>query len=180
MENTKQLISFLRRLRAVRRFEAESVPPEALQDILEVARWSGSSRNIQPWEFIVITDKDVLQRLSECDGFAQHLAGAGVGIALVMSGSSREQEAFDEGRLSERIMLAAAAHGLGASIGWFKGEGRKDAADILGVPEGKPVRTSISIGYPDQQAMSAKPRNEQPRKPLSEIAYKDSYGKPIL
>jgi nitroreductase len=51
-------LDFLKSLRTVRFFEREPVSQEALDDILEVARWSGSARNRQPWKFLVVRDRE--------------------------------------------------------------------------------------------------------------------------
>jgi nitroreductase len=100
-----------------------------------VARWIGSARNLQPWEFVVIRKPETLQALAQVEGSVKHLAGAALAIVLVMVGDPGfvAQETYDEGRLSERIMLAAAAHGLGSCIGWFAGSGPAAAKDILPV-----------------------------------------------
>jgi hypothetical protein len=68
-------------------------------------------------------------------------------ILLVMASEQGqvEQETYDEGRLSERIMLAAAAYDVGSSIGWFTGSGRAAAKTILGVPKEKLVRTASPL-----------------------------------
>jgi len=99
-------------------------------------------------------------------------------IAWVMASEQGqvEQETYDEGRLSERIMLAAAAYGVGSSIGWFTGSGRAAAKTILGVPKERLVRTVISLGYPDEEAIRARPKHTQARKPLSELVYVERYG----
>jgi len=170
-------IALLRNLRAVRHFRAEPVPDQAVADILDVARWSGSAKNSQPWEFIVIHDCDTLTALAALGGFVKHLAGAQIAIVLVMAGENAEAETFDEGRLSERIGLAAAAHGLGSSIGWFAGEGRSAAKQLLGIPEERLVRTAISLGYPDESAHRARPNSAQARKPLSELVHEDHYAR---
>jgi nitroreductase len=170
--SSRDRISFLRTLRAVRSFRPDPVPKEAVDDILEVARWSGSASNRQPWEIILVRDRDTLRSLAEVDGYAGHLAGAPLGIVLVMAGGRAEQETYDEGRLAERIMLAAHAHGVGSSIGWLVGSGRDAARELLGVPEGKVVRTSISLGYPDEPRRR---RAGQARKPLGEIVYEERY-----
>ena len=145
--------------------------------ILDVARWSGSAGNRQHWELVVIQNKKTLQALAQCEGFAQHLAGAAMGIVLVMDGNPNlvEQVTFDEGRLSERIMLAAEAYGVGSSIGWLKGQGRTDAKALLSIPQERLVRTIISLGYPDEDALHARPKRTNARKPLSEIVHFESY-----
>lgn len=176
-ENPQQFIELLRRLRAVRQFRSDPLPQEVINAILDVARWSGSASNRQHWELVVIQNKKTLQALAQCEGFAQHLAGAAMGIVLVMDGNPNlvEQVTFDEGRLSERIMLAAEAYGVGSSIGWLKGQGRTDAKALLSIPQERLVRTIISLGYPDEEALRARPKRTNARKPLSEIVHFESY-----
>ena len=169
-------ISFLRTLRAVRSFRPDPVPREVVDDILEVARWSGSASNKQPWEIVVVRERDTLRSLSSVEGYAGHLAGAPLGIVLVMAGDRAEQETYDEGRLAERIMLAAHAHGVGSSIGWIVGSGRDAARELLGVPQEKVVRTAISLGYPDEGARGSRSGRGQARKPLGEIVHEERYG----
>src|SRR5688572_16442613 len=96
-----EAIEFLRRLRTVRRFTEQPVPQAVLDDLLTVARWSGSANNRQPWVFVVVRNRDTLQRLSELEGYVRHLAGATLVIVLVMDGNPDQvdQETFDEGVL---------------------------------------------------------------------------------
>ena len=78
-------VAFLRGLRAVRQLRPDPLPESVLRDILEVARWSGSAGNRQPWEFVVVRDRDMLRRLSAIDGAnAGHLVTAAAGIASVI------------------------------------------------------------------------------------------------
>ena len=177
-ETSQKLIALLRSLRAVRQFRPDPVPQEVVNAVLEVARWSGSASNHQPWEFVVIRKRETLQALAALEGYAGHLAGAPLGIVLVMAGESGqfEQETFDEGRLSERIMLAAAAYGVGSSIGWFRRSGEAAAREILGIPAERLVRTAISLGYPDEEACRNRPKHAQARKPLADIAHEERYS----
>lgn len=170
-------ISFLRGLRAVRSFRPEPVPQDVVDDVLEVARWSGSAGNKQPWEILVIRDPETLGALANVEGYAGHLAGAPLGIVLAMAGERPEQAAYDEGRLTERIMLAAWAHGVGSGIGWIVGSGREAARELLKIPSGRMVRTAISLGYPDETARRPRSRAGQARKPLSEIVYEERYDR---
>jgi nitroreductase len=169
-------ISFLRTLRAVRSFRSDPVPQEVIDDILDVVRWSGSASNRQPWEIILIRERDTLTSLAALDGYAGHLARAPLGIVLVMAGDRAEQETYDEGRLAERIMLAAHAHGVGSSIGWIVGPGRDAARELLGIPLHKAVRTAISLGYPEEQARRPRSGRGPARKPLGEIVHQERYG----
>jgi len=173
---TRDYLTFLRTLRAVRTFRPDPVPQEVIDDILEVARWSGSASNRQPWEIIVVRERDTLTSLASVDGYAGHLALAPLGIVLVMAGDRTEQETYDEGRLSERIMLAAHAHGVGSSIGWIVGQGRDVARELLSIPRHKVVRTAISLGYPDEQARRPRSGRGPARKPLGDILHHERYG----
>jgi nitroreductase len=175
-KTSRDRIAFLRTLRAVRSFRPDPVPQEVVDDILEVSRWSGSASNSQPWEIIVVQNRDMLSALASVDGYAGHLARAPLGIVLVMAGERAEQETYDEGRLAERIMLAAHAHELGASIGWIVREGREATRKLLGIPPHKVVRTAISLGYPDEQARRPRSGGGQARKPLGEIVHQERYG----
>jgi nitroreductase len=171
-------LNFLKSLRTVRFFEREPVSQEALEAILEVARWSGSAKNRQPWKFLVVRDRRTLERLATLEGYVQHLAGAAVGIVLVMDGEpdKLEQETFDEGRLAERISLAASSYGLGAAVGWFARDGRGAAKRILGIPNERLVRTALSLGHPAQNPPCGKSALPQGRKPLAELVYEEHYG----
>src|SRR3979490_1387262 len=102
-------IRLLRGLRAVRRFSDREIPAEALDDILGVARWTGSSKNTQPWGLIVIGDRDTLGRLARLGQYADHLAAAPLAVAITMERATFSTE-FDKGRLAQNIMLAAWAH----------------------------------------------------------------------
>lgn len=170
-------IAFLRGLNATRVFRPDPVPDEAVRDILQVARWSGSASNLQPWELLVIRDRETLGKLTEVSPNVRHAATAPLAIVLVMTGDPNRvpHETYDEGRLSERIMLAAEAHGLGSCIGWFRPETMSAAKQLLGIPENRLVRTEISIGYPDEAAQRARQKPAQARKPLSEIVHEEQY-----
>jgi nitroreductase len=174
-----ELIDFLRSVRTVRFFKPKPLPEEVLNDVLEVARWTGSARNRQPWELVLVRDRDMLEKLASSEGFAGHLASAALGIVLVMAGEPEkfQQETFDEGRLAERISLAAASHGVGSSVGWFKGGGREKAKKLLRIPTGRLVRTALSLGYPAHQPSGSRSALPKGRKPLSELVYEDRYGR---
>ena len=165
----RQLTDFLRSLRALRDFQRKPIPDDVVQDILEVGRWSGSASNRQFGEIIVVRKRETLQALGGLGGYVGHLRNATLAMLLVMPGEWPEGEAFDEGRLAERIMLAAWAHGVGSSIGWFLPDGREAAKRLLGVPSTPVLRTAISLGYP------ASPPRRGLRKPLTEFVHEERY-----
>src|SRR5688572_9942073 len=137
------IIRFLQDLRQVRQYLPDDVPDDVVQDILEVARWSGSAKNVQPWHFIVIRDRDTLQQLSELGNYTAFIKGAPLAIAVVLNGPNPRTEWFDEDRVEERMMLDAKAHGIGSGTAWYA-EGAVN--ELLGVPEPYVVRSVVGFG----------------------------------
>jgi nitroreductase len=168
-------IRFLRGVRQVRDYLPTPVSDEALADILEVGRWSGSASNRQTSEVVVVRDPKVRQAIAA--GGASMAGKADVVLVIVTQGDPAREalEIFDEGRMAERLLLAAAARGLGASIATLKGEGPNTVKELLGIPAERRAVTVVAIGVPDREAIRAKPRNPQPRKPLEQYAHRDHF-----
>ncbi|GIU92829.1 MAG: nitroreductase [Acidimicrobiia bacterium] len=162
----------LKRLRVVRHFRPEPVPDEVVEAILDAARWTGSAKNRQDWRFVVITDPDQIARLAECGDFTEPMRRAPLVIAVVGLPGSYE---WDLGRVSQTIMLAAAALGVGSVPQTMH---RHDCARrVLGVPDDHWCRVVIALGYPDREA-EASARAASPfrgRLPLSELVFRDRY-----
>src|SRR5438067_7121979 len=110
--SAKNKIAMLRGVRQVRQFDSRRVPDEIINDILEVARWTGSGMNRQPWEFVVVRNHDTLREIAVAEGADSHMARANFAIVVVMPGETSGIDTYDEGRLTERLLLAAAAHGV--------------------------------------------------------------------
>ncbi len=159
----------LRRTRQVRRFTDEPVAEADIQDILEVARWTGSSENTQPWLFVVVRDPDVRRQIAEISRYARHVGKAPLAIAIVMPGLDAETEAYDEGRVAERILVAAGAMDLGAGIGWAEKPEQPAVGELLGVAPPVFVRTIVSIGHPTEEARRPRTGPGTGRRPLEEF-----------
>jgi nitroreductase len=164
------LLKFLRGLRAVREYTPEPIADDALAEILEVGRWSATGGNRQPHEVIVVRDKNVLAKFAEWG--AKPAGPSAVSILIV---TASEQSAFDEGRVAERLALAAKACGLGSCIATLKNEGPDAAKTLLGIPADRRARTLVAIGHIDQEARRALPKAPQARKPIQEFAHWDKY-----
>ena len=94
--------------------------------------------------------------------------------------TASDASAFDEGRVAERLALAARACGLGSCIATLKNEGPDAAKALLGIPPERRARTLVTIGHTDVEARRALPKAPQARKPMSEFAHWDralAYGK---
>lgn len=161
-------LNAIRNVRQVRGFTGEPIDPAALNEILEVARWSGSSQNTQPWRFVVVDDPDVLRQLAEARESNGWIATAPVVIAIVLNGNRKLSEAYDEGRVTERIMIAAKLLGLASAVAWYTdADQRARAKAILGVPEDATFHSVVAIGHPDDSKV--KSSSNGGRKPLDEI-----------
>jgi nitroreductase len=164
------ILRALRRTKQIRRFTPEPVDTDAVEQILEVARWTGSSMNSQPWTFIVIRDRAVLDGVAAVAQYARHVGHAPMAIAIVMPGADAESEAYDEGRVAERVLVAAHALGLGAGIGWAQSDEEENAVrKLLEVTAPAYVRTIISVGHPTDAALRPRSAPGTARRPLSEL-----------
>lgn len=174
MTEREGLVALLNGTRNVRRFRAEPVPEDALRGVLEVGRWSGSAMNRQPWELLVVREPVTLRALAATSPSIGWVGAAPLAILPIMAGEHRGEESFDEGRLSERLLLGARAHGLGAGLGWFPpGAPRAAAGALLGLPEGRQARTIVAVGY---SAGGGGQGGE--RKPLAELVFRERFGEP--
>lgn len=176
MTEPTDITRLLRRVRQTRDFRPDPVPEAALRDILEVARWTGSASNRQPWTFIVVTDPATRRAIAEIATNTPHVGIAPVVVCVALEPRGIETDNFDEGRLAERIMAAAAAHGLDSGIGRARREAQEAIAALLGVPDGLVVRTMVSIGRAtDAGAVPKTPRGEA-RRPLDELVRRERFA----
>ena len=154
-------------LRAIRSYIDEPLPDVLIEQLLEAARWTGSSKNLQNWSFVVV-DGEQKERLAGCGDFTVPLRDAPVAFALVEEASGYE---FDTGRVAQNVMLAADALDLASCPITLHRE--DDVRVILGLPEGARCRYAVAIGYPTDDAAA---RNFGGRKPMGEVAYRNRHG----
>ena len=158
----------IRTKHAVRRFSDQPVPDDVIQQILDAGRRSQSSKNTQPWEFIVVRERETLVALSKLGDFAGHLAGANFAVLLVgVQGTlwnGFDWKSFDIGQASSYLQLAAWELGVGSCIATiYKAD---EARELLGVPADHSLSVALSFGYPAADWVNAKMGG---RKPLDEV-----------
>jgi nitroreductase len=164
-------LAFLRGLRAVKEYTGEPVDRATIEAILEVGRWTGTGSNRQPTEVVVVRDADLKRQMGEWG--ARPAATAAVVLLLVVA---NDASPLDEGRMAERLCLAAAACGLGSTVATLKNEGPDAAKQALGIPAEHRARTLIAIGHIDAEARRNRPRTTvQGRKPLAAFAHWDRF-----
>ncbi len=151
--------------RSIRRFLPKPVEEEKILKILEACRWAPSARNLQPWELIVINDREILKELAKLAPYGSFISEAPLAIAIITDPSSK-WHIIDGTLLTQNLMLAAWSLGLGTC--WIGTMDREKAKEILGVPKEKHLLTVIPIGYPAKIGKSW-------RKPLKEFVYLNRY-----
>ncbi|NOZ50558.1 MAG: hypothetical protein GXP37_10995 [Chloroflexi bacterium] len=160
----------VRSKRAIRHFSDRPISDDDLSKMLNAGRWSGSSKNIQPWHFVVLRQRQRLEALSRCGQFAGHLAGATVGVALVTGDwHERWPVAFDLGRAAQNMMLVAHELGIGSVMANIYEI--EQANSVLELPPELMCYAAISFGYPvDPDALTRPPRQDGKR-PLADVVH---------
>jgi nitroreductase len=158
--------------RNVREFSDQPLPDGALQRILEAAWRAPSARNVQPWDFVVVTDRPQLVELSTVWQGAGHVARAAAAVVIVIdvepTDLSKEVVLYDIGQASIQMMIAAADQGIGSG---HSSVGEQDLARrILGLPEDKLARYIIDFGYPADRPL--KPIVKPKRRPFDEVIHR--------
>jgi len=163
--------------RAVRKFAPVPLEPDHLDRILGAGRRSGSSKNLQRWEFVVCRDRAHLDDLSKVGPWAGHLAGAAVGIALVTpdpAGADAPLSVmFDLGQAAAYMMLAAWELGIGSVPATVYEQDL--ARRLLGYPETHHCEYILSFGYPAEAAALTAPNKPGGRRPLAEMVHEERW-----
>jgi nitroreductase len=167
----------LLRARQVREFTDEPLTDVELHALTEVARWSGSSRNSQPWRFIAIRDRATIMAIHDAGApQTRSLLTATAAIAIVLSGDPGDVDhAFDEGRVGERLLVAAGLLGLAAGVAWVTPAAQPVVADLLGLPAEHFVRAVVALGHPSEAARRPKSAPGTARLPASETVFSEHW-----
>ena len=139
----------------------DPIPDRVMRDVLNVARWTGSARNRQPWKVALITASSERTERACLGAHAAALAQAPVVVLLAVDREMGADAEFDAGRFEQSLMLAAHIAGLGSCPITFFPDGNARAATIFaGLAEPWRVRTAAALGYPvrDRQPEGARSR----------------------
>jgi nitroreductase len=159
--------------RNVRAFEDRPIPAADLDQILEAGRRSPSSQNWQPWDFILVTDREQLRELAGVWRGAGHVAGAAAAIVVIGPAADNEfhRAQLDLGQATMAMILAAADLGVGSCHA-----GVADvelARRLLGFPHDRGWAFLISLGYPADWPLT--PIKNPRRRPFGEIVHRDRW-----
>jgi nitroreductase len=162
----------IRARRNVREYEDRAIPSADLDRVLEAGRRAPSARNWQPWDFVVVTERDQLKELARVWQGAGHVARSAATIALVApvpaDDRERDQCQYDLGQATISIMLAAADLSIGS--GHAAAADQQLARQLLGFPEGTFLAYLIALGYPADRPLA--PIQQPRRRPFDEVVHR--------
>jgi nitroreductase len=161
--------------RNVRQFTEQAISGADLDRILAAGRLAPSAKNWQPWDFILVTDRDQLQRLSGVWVGGKHVADAAAAIVLtlpVLDDPERERLAqFDLGQTAAFIQLAAADLGIGCG---HSSVGEQDLArEILALPDDIEASLILDLGYPADKPLAPLKRHD--RRPFDDVVHRGTW-----
>lgn len=162
----------IRTVLAVREYQAKEVPAEVVGRIVEAGRLTASSQNGQPWHFIVVRERRMLERLGAVARSGRYTAQASFAVVVAID---RTRFAVSDGsRAIQSMVLAAWGEGVGSN--WVGFMGPEEVKPLLGIPAGVDVLAILPFGYP----LTAKTRGKKLRKPVSEVAHGERWGQPLV
>jgi nitroreductase len=160
-------IQALKTRRCVRAYTGEPVPQEVLRDLIDCGRLAATAVNIQPWEFVVVTDRSTLRAIAAAADYGKFIAQAAACIAVLCRDTKYYLE--DGCNASQNILVAAHAHGLGGC--WIAGDKKPYAQTIcrmIGAPEGFRLISLLAIGHPAEQP-------EKEKRALAEVLHWEKF-----
>jgi nitroreductase len=140
-----------------RSYTTEPVADEVLRRVLQAGRMAGSSKNREPFRFVVVRDREHMAELAKCGDFSQPLEGATAAIAVCLDPDGLD---FDAGRAAQNVMLAAWNAGLASCP--VRIHHADCGRQALGLPEGWRIAMVVALGHPAPGVPISAGRARQP------------------
>jgi nitroreductase len=157
-------LEVIRERRSMRDFRPDAVERSVIEAIVDCGRLAPTARNDQPWEFVVVVDQGMREKIAAKTDYGRFISKAPVCVVVFCQDTKYYLE--DGSAATENILLAATAQGLGSC--WVAGDKKQYAEDIremLGVPKGHKLVSMIPIGHPVARGGRASKR------PLEEVLH---------
>lgn len=152
-------LPLIEKRRSIRRYQPAPVEPDKIQTLVEAVLRAPTSMGSQPWSFVVVTDPDLLARLSRAKPHGSaFLAGAPLGIVVAADPARSSVWIEDAAIACTYLQLAAESLGLGSC--WIQirdrmhdaGKTASDyVAETVGMPAALQVAAIVAAGYPAEQ-----------------------------
>ena len=154
------MINKLMQRRSIRKYTKEGIPEEKLTTILQAALLSPTSKNLHPWEFLVIQNREALERLADCrDRGASMLKEAAAAVIVMADTSINDVWVEDCSIAMSNMLLTAADQGVGGC--WIQVRNRvsgqegksteRFVKEVFGLEEKYAVEAILSLGMPAQE-----------------------------
>jgi len=167
-----EVFECIRTSRATRSYLDKEVPWDVIRGILEAGRLAPSSRNMQPWRFIVVRSRETLRRLASLTPTGSHIAGASFAIVVLTDPGIPLRDA-DGGRAVQNMVLAAWEKGVGSC--WVSNVDGGEARPLLSIPPEWSILAVVPFGYPAEPRTARK----KDRKPLEEVVSLERFGERV-
>ena len=167
-----EVFEAIRTVLAVRQFRDQPVPEPIITQILEAGRLTASGSNRQPWQFIVVQNRQTLRQLGTLVQTGPYIAQAALAIVVGIEKGS-PLGVSDASRAIQDMILAAWAQGVGSN--WTGFHNLEHVKPLLGIPDEIEVLAVIPLGYPVQTPGKGNKR----RKSLGEVAHREKWGHPF-
>lgn len=167
-----EVFEAIRTVLAVRQFRDQAVPEPIITQILDAGRLTASGGNQQPWQFIVVQNRETLQKLGTLVRTGPYIARAPLAIVVCIEKSS-PIAVSDASRAIQDMILAAWAQGVGSN--WTGFHNLEQVNPLLGIPDEFEVLAIIPLGYPAQTPG----KGNKKRKTLGEVAHREKWGQPF-
>ena len=150
------MLEILRRRRSIRHYTSQPIAPETMDLLKEAVLRSPSSRGLDPWEFIFVTDRTLLQTLSKAKPHGAHFLGEAA-LSVVVLGNENKSDTWIEDCAIASIILQLACESLGLGSCWVQirlrphdqeKSAEERVREILDIPPHLRVESILSIGYP--------------------------------
>lgn len=152
------MLELLTNRRSIRKYKDQTVEKEKVDMLIKAALLSPTAKNLRDWQFVVVDDRQILQRLSAVRaGSSAFLAGASLGIVVL--GEANRNDVWVEDASIAAILIQLTAESLGLGSCWIQVRNRRHnesvtacdyIRDILEIPDNLEVECIVSIGYPDE------------------------------
>lgn len=148
-------IQALKERHSVRKYQDRPIGREILEQLVDCARMATTAINIQPWEFIVVTDRTKLGALADATDYGRFIAGAAACVVIICRDTKYYLE--DGSAATENLLIAATALGIGCC--WVAGEKKAYAGQILkliGAPSDFKLISLVPLGYAAEDSRKEK------------------------
>jgi nitroreductase len=158
--------------RNVRTYQDRPIPAGDVNRILEAGRRSPSASNRQPWDFVLVTDRALLQELTTVWMGARHLAQAAAAVVMTLRRPEEDRyltiDQYDLGQATMAMMLAATDLGIGSGHSAIGDQAA--CRRILRIPEDRICAYMLALGYPADRPLKAIARPD--RRPFDQVVHR--------